>query len=79
MKISKHAKEALSGLDWAIAQTIDAPRQPDEFTRAEYIAKTGSTRTAAGDKLAALVQAGTLESRKATVGGKVSRLYRRVV
>jgi len=77
MKISKHTKVALSGLDWAIAQTIDAPRQPDEFTRGDYIEKTGVSKSTASDKLLALIEAGTLTCRKATISGKASNLYRR--
>ena len=74
MKTSKATKEALSGLEWAIAQTIETPRQPDEFTLLEYMEALGiESRNVALRRLEAIKP----ECRKVVMNGTRTNLYRR--
>lgn len=71
-------EKALSGIEWAVSQTIGIPRQPDEFTCYEFMeAAGGLTRGAAESKLRRLVNDGGLTKRKANVDGSICSLYRR--
>ena len=71
-------EKALSGIEWAVSQTIGIPRQPDEFTIFEYMQAAGClTRGAAESKLRRLVNDGGLTKRKANVDGSICSLYRR--
>ena len=77
MKKSKTA-EVISGLEWAIAQTIEKPRDADEFTCEEFRAGCGvMTVAAAYSKLKRMCQDGSLTSRRVTMGGKTINLYKR--
>lgn len=64
----------LSSLQWALEQAAEKPRQPDEFTIAEFAAATGTTRGSAQSKLAGMAG---MKKRLVVISGKVTNLYRR--
>jgi DNA-binding GntR family transcriptional regulator len=70
-------KQALSGLDFAIAQCTTRDRMPDEFTLAEYIVRTRINRHTAEQQLARLVAQGLLTKRKISIDGSLTNLYRK--
>jgi len=77
MKNTKTEK-ALSSLEWAIAQSIELPRQEDEFTCEEFLQLSGSvSRASAEAKLKRMVSNGGLLKRPACVNGNRCTLYRR--
>ena len=73
MKSAK-TEQALSSLDWAIAQTIELPQQPDEFTAYEFAEKAGVSLPTAKYRLKACPG---IKKRTATTGGSRINLYRR--
>lgn len=82
MKLTKKTAAALSGIDWALAATAEQAQQPDEFTANEFHAAAKKadgrlTLFASRNKLTRLVQEGQLATRKITIGGKRTNLYRR--
>ena len=77
MKTTNATKSALTGLEWAIAQTVDKPKQPGEFTCQEYVDATGKTEQAASSTLKRMVQSGMLVARKVTIKGTRANLYRK--
>ena len=70
-------KQALSGLDFAIAQCIKQDRMADEFTLAEYIVKTRSKRSTAQQGLDRLIKQGLLTKRLISIDGSLTNLYRK--
>lgn len=67
-------QDTLSSLDWAISQSIDAPRANDEFTAKEFAEKSGlSVRQA----LAILDQMKGIKKRKVTIKSARTNLYRK--
>jgi len=72
--MTKKTKQAISSLDWAIAQTVQEPRQPDEFTIAEYAEKAGIGTAQAGNRLKRLKG---LTSRVVTIKGNRVNLFRK--
>lgn len=70
-------KQALSGLDFAIAQCTTRDRMPDEFTLAEYIVRTKAKRSTAQVALDRLVKQGLLTKRLISIDGNITNLYRR--
>jgi len=82
MKLDKKTAAALSGLDFAIAATLEAPQQPDEFTVAEFVAALAAkgqrvcTSTAA-IRLKKMADDGELTQRSTVVGRIRTRVYRR--
>jgi len=77
MKLDKKTTTALTGLDWALAELIEQPPQPDEFRGDEFADGAGITMAQAHHRLKRLVHAGKLTSRLITVEGKRMNLYRR--
>ena len=73
MKSAK-TKQALSSLDWAIAQTIELPQQADEFTAYEFAEKAGVSLPTAKYRLKACPG---IIVRTATTGGSRINLYKR--
>ena len=67
-------KETLSSIDWAIAQSIDAPKTADEFTVAEYAERAGLGMSQAFNRLKRMKG---VTSRLVTLSGSKTRLYRR--
>ena len=76
MKNSKTEK-ALTGIEWAIAQTVQKPREEDEFTVKEFREQAGITVDAAEKHLKRMRNAGQLTCRKVTVNGSQTNFYRR--
>jgi len=77
MKNTKTEK-ALSGLEWAISQSVGAPRQEDEFTCEEFLQLSGAaSRSSVESKLKRMVNNGGLLKRPACVNGNRCTLYRR--
>jgi len=77
MKNTKTEK-ALSSLEWAIAQSIEPPRQEDEFTCEEFLQLSGAaSRSSVESKLKRMVNNGGLLKRPACVNGNRCTLYRR--
>ena len=73
MKSAK-TKQALSSLDWAIAQTIALPKQADEFTIAEFAQKAGISHPTAKYRLSICPG---LKPRRVCHGGSRVTLYKR--
>jgi hypothetical protein len=77
MKNAKTEK-ALSGIEWAIAQSIGYPRQKDEFTSIEFFEMGGgSSRAAAESRLRRMVSNGDLLKRPLCIDGSRYMLYRK--
>ena len=77
MKKNK-TSDALTGIEWAIAQSVGKPRQPDEFTIDEFFAAGGGvTRDAAEGRLRRMARNRELEKRTLPIGGSRTILYRR--
>ena len=76
MKNTKTEK-ALSGLEWAIAQTIPKPKEEDEFTVKEFGERAGITYDVAEKLLRRMQRAGQLTCRKVGLGGSLTNLYRK--
>lgn len=70
-------KQALSGLDFAIAQCMPHDRMPDEFTLAEYVVKTRINRSTAQQQLDRLIAQGMLTKRKIAIDSHLTNLYRK--
>lgn len=67
-------QDTLSSLDWAIYQSIEAPRASDEFTAKDFAEKSGlGVRQA----LIILDAMKGIKKRKATIEGRRANLYRR--
>jgi len=77
MKNTKTEK-ALSSLEWAIAQSIEPPRQEDEFTCEEFFQLSGAaSRGAAESRLKRMVSNGGLLKRPTCINGNRCTLYRK--
>jgi arsenate reductase-like glutaredoxin family protein len=77
MKNTKTEK-ALSSLEWAIAQSVEPPRQEDEFTCEEFLQLGGgASRSSAEAKLKRMVSNGDLLKRPFCVNGNRCTLYRK--
>jgi len=79
-KIGK-AANVLSALDELIAQTIELPRQPDEFTVQEYCERCAAAgqvvnQHTALDRLRRLEDEGKLTSRKIPISGTRTNLFK---
>jgi hypothetical protein len=77
MKLDKKTTAALTGLDWALAELIEQPPQPDEFRGDEFADGAGITMTQAHHRLKRLVHSGKLSSRLITFDGKRVNMYRK--
>ena len=76
---NEKTKKALSGIEWAIAQTVGEPRHADEFTCIEFMnAGGGDSRASASSKLNRMVNDGKLTKRPFSIGGSSCTLYRKV-
>jgi len=77
MKNSKIQK-ALSGIEWAIAQSVGEPRQPDEFTCIEFMkAGGGTSKASASSRLNRMFNEGMLKKRQFSIDGNSHTLYRK--
>ena len=72
--MKKETKSAISSLDWVIAQTIEEPRHPDEFTSKEYADRMGISPSVAKDRLNRFPG---IAKRSVTLNGTKMNLYRR--
>jgi hypothetical protein len=71
-------EKALSSLEWAIAQSVEPPRQEDEFTCEEFLQLGGApSRSSAEAKLKRMVSNGGLLKRPSCVNGNRCTLYRK--
>ena len=77
MKLDKKTSAALTGLDWALAEIVEKPQQPDEFRCDEFANGAGITMTQAHHRLRRMVHSSKLTSRLITFNGKRMNLYRR--
>lgn len=82
MRINKKTATAITGIDWALAELIQKPQQPDEFSAQEFFQaskKNDDTLTLEiiRNKLARMVRQGQLVTRKAALAGRQANLYRR--
>jgi hypothetical protein len=77
MKLDKKTSAALTGLDWALAEIVEKPQQPDEFRCDEFADGAGLTMTQSYHRLKRLACSGKLTTRMITVEGKRMNLYRR--
>ena len=70
-------KAVLTSLDWALAQTIDEPQQPDEFTADQFAAAGKLEIAQARNRLAWMASSGQLTKRKILITGKRTNLFRK--
>jgi response regulator of citrate/malate metabolism len=75
--MKQQTKKALSGLEWALAQSIDEPQQPEEFTAEDFAKAGGVTMDSAKARLARMVRQGLLAKRIVCLRGRRTGLYRR--
>lgn len=76
--LDQSARAAVSGLEWALEQLAEKPKQPDEFTAKECHAAQ-SERSLAGIRslLDRMRDNGVLSCRKILVNGKHENVYRK--
>ena len=81
--MDKSTRYHLSALDEFIKAEVETnkPKQPDEFTRIDYIEKYKSlgkniTLSTAKDQLSKLVDSKTISKRSITINGSKTNLYR---
>ena len=74
---NEKTKKALTGLEWAIAQTIVAPQNPDEFTAEEFAVSAEISMSKSRNRLEHMVNAGQLKKRKILKDGKWINLFRK--
>jgi len=83
MRLNKKTTAALTGIDWALAETAEQPQQIGvEFTANEFHAASQKsqrplTLSAARNRLLRMAQEGKLVTRQITIGGKRTNLFRR--
>lgn len=77
MKTTNATKAALTGLEWAISQSVEKPRQKGEFTLTEYIFATGKTEAAASYSMKKMGASGEIVFRQVSINGKRANLYRK--
>jgi hypothetical protein len=65
----------LSGLEWALAQTLEQPQQPDEFTSEDFAQSTGRTIASARSLLNRMCHDGKLTKRYITVRGNKTCIF----
>ena len=75
--MTKQTKKALTGLEWAIAQTIDEPQQADEFTAEEYARVGKFDITQSRNRLERMAGKGQLSKRKVLIDGRWTNLFRK--
>jgi hypothetical protein len=75
--MTSKTKKALTGLEWAIAQTVQEPKQADEFTSEEFIlaSKLGSRQ--ARSVLEGMFNRGELTKRKMVIAGRFVNLFKK--
>ena len=74
---NEKTKKALTGLEWAIAQTIKEPKQADEFTIDEFSQASNLTISQAQGQLKRMIDRKLLTKRKILISGKQSNLFRK--
>lgn len=78
MKTNDKTKNALSGLEWAISQTIVKAKAEDEFTVQEYHDLAGSMKIQmCRRKLADMCGQGLLNARNGIENGRACIFYRK--
>jgi predicted Zn-dependent peptidase len=75
--MTSETKKALTGLEWAIAQTIDEPQQEDEFTAEEFARASNLGITQARNRLDRMTGLGQLSKRKILIDGRQTNLFRK--
>jgi hypothetical protein len=75
--MTSETKKALTGLEWAIAQTIDKPQQEDEFTAEEFSRASNLGITQARNRLDRMTGQGQLSKRKILIDGRQTNLFRK--
>jgi predicted transcriptional regulator len=75
--MTSKTKKALTGLEWAIAQTVEPPKQPDEFTAEELAKASDGNLNAARSNLARMFEKGLVTKRSVRHAGKRTNLYRK--
>jgi hypothetical protein len=68
----------LSGLEWALSQSVEQPKQADEFTTDDFARAGNLPVETARDKLNRMVRDGHLTKRMITLNGTRTNLYRKV-
>ena len=75
--MTKKTKKALTGLEWAIAQTIQEPKRPDEFTADEFILASKLESRQAKRLLEGMFSRGELTKRKMAIGGMSVNVFKK--
>lgn len=76
--MTNKTKKALTGLEWAIAQTIKEPKQPDEFTAQDFAGASNLGMAQVRGHLTRMIERGHLTKRKILISGKQTNLFRKV-
>lgn len=82
MRLNKKTAAALTGIDWALAETAEQPQQigveftANEFHAAAQKSQTPLTLSAARNRIMRMAREGQLITRKITISGKRTNLYR---
>ena len=75
--MTKQTKKALTGLEWAIAQTVDKPQQEDEFTAEEFARASNLGITQSRNRLDRMTGQGQLSKRKILMDGRQTNVFRK--
>jgi hypothetical protein len=75
--MTSKTKKALTGLEWAIAQTIQEPKQADEFTAQDFALASKLPASRVKHLLPSMVNRGELTKRKMLVAGKVVNVFKK--
>ena len=74
---NEKTKKALTGLEWAIAQTIKEPQHADEFTVDEFSQAGNLTIPQAQGQLKRMFEHKLLTKRKILMSGKLCNLFKK--
>jgi hypothetical protein len=75
--MTSKTKKALTGLEWAIAQTVQEPKQADEFTAEEFALASNLEIGQARNRLDRMTDRGELSKRKILLNGKHKNLFKK--
>ena len=75
--MTSKTKKALTGLEWAIAQTVQEPKQADEFTAQDFALASKLIGRQARSLLDGMFNRGELTKRKMIIAGKVVNVFKK--
>ena len=75
--MTKQTEKALTGLEWAIAQTIKSPQEDDEFTAEEFAKEAKLEISQARNRLDHMASRGQLTKRKVSINNRLTNVFRK--